>query len=449
MNQLKIVFQQWQKWFLFIIALLLQLLYCVRLWLPSLNKPIWTDEAVGVVSSAVQTPIHLLFWNGAPGQASPSPLHFIINNIWFDLWNNTPQVYWDLNFFFRIFPVFYFAIACVSLFLYVSYFFRKKFPQYSFYLSVLVGLAASAYYYTNDFGRYYALENRAYSPWLTLSTIHLLFFWHSFQETFGKKAWFFYGLVCVLMVLNTYVALVQVSFALFIQYISPFLFEKRKKLSEWKKTLTPYLTILSICTFCAFWYFAKVQQMGWTIYFPMYWEALGEVITKSFHHHNVAPLIISMPLFCIVAPYVFRKTPGVIPATVLGWALLLFTLVLFIGCKLKGNLFHSRQFIFLLPTMTLFYALGLFLLFKIISQFLNRFLKIKKNIQPVYLLCVWAFVEILRIPGFAQTIHKDWYFWEKFNVYKKTENPECYKPIDGNAEQLIILNDLCRGRKLN
>lgn len=428
-------------------ACLLFSFFTLRLWLASLKRPLWGDEVVGI-SGSIKNSFGQLLAHGPAGEASPSPLNYLIERGWLALWDFTPQHHWDLNLFFRILPVTYWALAGLAVFFFLYHLFKVFLPATPFGARLLIASGVATFYNSGDFGSYYALEDRSYALWTLLGTVHLGFFVLGTLRRLTKMQWAAYALISLLMVLTTYVALAQIALALFIQLASQRINGPRRE-PLWREAL-PYSATLLIATGVALNYFAKVGSWGFKPpSWQYFWECMGEVIAKAFHHHNLAPLAVTLPLLLVVMPWIFRHKPGVVELAALAWSYAGLGVLLFLACLWKGNLFASRYLIYLTPVFTGLYGMGILMLAGRLTSWLHKRAPRLQRYSYVSLLVIWAAVEIgQRIPMYTRNIAESIHILHTKNAYgPPPEGTDCPAVIDlSNERATFLFNERCRGR---
>ena len=418
----------------YVLAALLLFLYTTRLWVAALGKSLWTDESVGIWGS-VYNSFSRLILQGPAGEASPSPLPYLVEKSWLAYWNYQPQLWWNTRMFFRLLPVTYWALAAVIVFIFFTIFFPRFFPLLHWGWITLLSLAISLFYHSGSFAQYYALEDRTYAPWLLMSTIHFLFFLVSCARELSKKEWFAYTFVCVLMVATTYVTLAQIAIGFFVHFI--FFRNPQKNILQHLKF---YGVIFAAPTILAFYYFFHVIQYH---YIPPPWwmfhEAVMEVVSKAFHHHGIQQLFFTIPLFAMLAPYLLRAQKATAAISVFFWLHIFLSGVFFVGCLVKGNLFHSRYFIFLTPASAAMYGVGILFV-------ANTLGKISTRIKGTHIILFWAGLTVLtQLPIYVKAVYKDWPLFAEKKAYKKTTNPKCdEKLITGDFQKMEEQNRICR-----
>ncbi len=420
-----------------LLALFLFCFFAIHLFFAAQGKKFWNDESDGLFYTRVFNFTQLL-WDGAPpGQASRSPLPYLIDRLWMSFWNYAPQQYWDLRLFFRVPQVSFWALANVFLFFFLRRRFREWLPSQK-HLATLAALAVSLFSYSNNFASFYAIESRAYSLWLALSMVHFLLLWDCLRLPDGKAPWKGFYFVSALLVFCTYTAAIQIAFAV------GFLLLYARHTKAPVSLMTKRIGILLLCTVpITLFYLTKIPAMSYGSTWGIYGLAVLEVVLKAFHHHSHHPLFLTGPLMFLFVPLFWWKRDRLLALLSLhAIGLVLFSLPLFLFTWWKGGLFASRYVIYMVPGLTFLYVLGLFSVAKWIQE------KVPLRLQQrtfLILLLLWSLSEVIGRPISAYKGTKaDIARFSARNSYKHNEDPLCALEFPHEPEELEAFNDLCR-----
>lgn len=425
------------------------LLFNLRFWLASLNKPLWTDEVNGIHGASVNS-FYRLFEHGPNGEASPSPLHYVIEKIWIAAWNHHPEYWWNMRLFFRILPVLYWSIACTALFFFLLRFIPKKIAGLKLWQITLLSAAVAGFVHSNEFAAYYSIEDRAYALWLMFSTLQILFILDFLAQEWSARKWMAFGVLCFCMSFAAYISLLQTGL-LGLLMIGVGIYRNNKMFS-WQLCLKPAAVVLFSSTVSLYYYLQVVPLSYGKPWFMLYWTSVMEVVSKSFHNHGWQSTLLVFPLCFFGMPYVLRKNYEVKALAVYSWILLFSSYLLYLACYFKGNLFASRYLMYLVPTQMAMYLLTLALLFHRLAAFLSSRwggkISFLKNAQTVFifLLFTWSIFDVLgRASSSVKVIVHDWHYWEKYQAYSLKHVAACPPNVFVETEaEFEKINSLCR-----
>ena len=427
----------------------LLIFFIVRLSFASLFKPFWPDETHGFCLAVAHT-VTNLFLHGA-GEASPSPLYYLLERAAYAAFHYAPQEYFDIRLFNRIPQILHWSFASCGVGLYACYVLRKE-QISSFGIALATGIAVSLFFHSNSFGAYYAIEDRAYSLWVSLSTIHYLFFLENIKRPLKRGAWIFYTIVSILMILTAYVSAAQICIAIGVSYLvwSPWS-------ARAKSELPRNLLLLFVCGVLAAHYYFNVIQM--TSYSPdwfttkNYFDSLFDVTLKTIHIHHRLGFFILFPFIFLLIPYLCRKNNQYIAIWLSTIFLYLLTFFFYKGSQMKGGIWAPRYVIFLIPSLFAFYCANITAVFFYGEVFLKRFFRSRYIF--VGLLALWSTAEIFsRIPSYWSSIKHDYVTFQQRNAISKSIHLECAESIvgprfmfceDSDPKKLEFLNEYCRG----
>ncbi len=419
---------------LIISAFFFFVLFVARLSSASLFKVLWDDETVGMRQSYVRSYGNLL-WVGSE-EASPSPLYYLLNKIWHGLWNYTPQEYWNLHLFMRLPHVIYFALGSLGVFFWIAKAVREKLAL-SLPLILIIAGGAAFFFHTNNFTSYYAIEDRAYSLWLMLSTFQFLAFLDWLFFGFSKRSAVLFGMLSVLLVFTTFSSLPMTAAQLGLYW----LFFKRDK-----KFFSFSALVLGTSSLVALWYFRSITSMdygiGWFTW-KNYFGSITEVVAKTYHHHNAVALAFSLPITFLSVIFLWKKYNSRIPLALFGYAALCLcvTFILFKGSEWKHGIWASRYIIFLVPPFTALYGLVLYAIANLFRGY------------GKYVFVLWCAIQLF--PGifqYVQQAKKDFGSYKAEAIYGRSTRPECTHRFseDGAGEDFLAknverVNSICRG----
>jgi hypothetical protein len=401
------------------------------------GKPFWLDE-----SNSLHWFTKYGLWetlrNGADGESNRSPLSYVVFRSLMRLWNDRPQEFWDLRFFFRIPTAFFWAAANTFLF----FFLKKRLAEiFSRGVSILLALGATIFCFSNSFATYYAIEARPFSLWLSLSLLQTLFLW----ELLGGRSrttailFFFTNLV---LAFTTYASVAQIGIAcLLLQAHEASLGKKWL----WWGPLQKYLFLNLSCSFFLIWYYLPNQKMTFTPSpFELYFISVREVVLKTFHHHGTQPAWVSFPFFFLWVPYFWaRENKKVFFFCLSSVGLLLSTFILYLGTLRGGALFYSRYAIYIVPGLSFLYVFGLAALARLADAWLTK--KIKQSIF-VPLLVIWSLFQVIpSVWEWSLALPKDYARFQQRHSYEKNPAPLCVEDIAQLPDKLEAQNDFCRG----
>jgi hypothetical protein len=421
-------------------CILLFFFFSVRLWLAAQGKEFWMDETDTIFFNTKRN-IWLLITEGADGgQASRTPLYYIIERAWMYLWSDLPQQYWDLRFFFRIFPVAAWSAGNVYLFAHLWRYFSEE-KQFSLRVSALFAFAIAQFSYSNNFGSYYAIESRPYAMWAAISILHLLAVWQIIRTP--KKGWLLFYISSALLVLTTYAAMVQIFLAAGLLALEHCKKEKRLVFFDihQKKIIFSALgcLIIGLC------YFTRRETMDFApAPFSLFWTSVMEVLLKAFHHHSFHAAFVTVPLLLVVIPLYWRTRSHDLAVSSLHAILIIFSVYpLYLVATHKGALFASRYVIYIMPALTFLYVLGVVTLLILFLRWLEKITQ-KKLFLPV--LVGFALLEAVTRPiGMYKGIGKDLARFSERRTFALHDHPDCSVAIPHNPWDLELMNNNCRG----
>jgi hypothetical protein len=226
-----------------------------------------------------------------------------------------------------------------------------------------------------------------------------------------------------------------------------------------------WAAISLVCLFITLWY---MRYAGNYTYppspFSLYFESVLEVILKCFHHHGVQPAYITFPIFLLMIPILRWKETRVQAGVLFTWLSLALSLALFIASMLKGGIYASRYAIFLIPSLTWIYFLGMSTLLSFLFKGLARIPKlaslrahIEKGLIPAL-----ALIALIEVSGgfkkFIGEINQGLRLAESRNAYGKAKDLElCKQPLvyleeysryetpERLVKEFEELNSKCRG----
>lgn len=311
--------------------------------------PLFADEQSGIAESFDFSYSQLLT-RGPLEELNPSPLHYLVDKAWIGFAGGAPHRKWNLEIFFRVPPVFFFALAAVFFSAIFARLARQRFPRAGFAADLFgfaCGFAFSSCFQTM---RMAALWDRPYSLWIFLIVLQ---FWLLGRELGGRRnsrwAW---ALCHLAMTLTTFAAAVQVCATQ--AYRLWFL------RSELRKNAVPLAleSLPSIAAALWFWHFT----VSWPPIedpfpsFVQFWLktiALGtwnppwaifDVAHLGFQYGATPPFAVALCGVFLVLPF-FRPQP-------LHYFCLLAlagAVVVTRACQLAGNQLEERYFHFVYP----------------------------------------------------------------------------------------------------
>lgn len=422
-----------------------------RYWLAATNKPFNDDETVGLFSAYFSTYYDMFVVS--IGGASTSPLFYFVDRLILELLGHDLHRYWDLRFITRFVHSTYWALASTYVFIWVTSRFQEWF-KISLFSSTIIGLGLAFFYHANSFLHIYAIEARGYSIWVSLSSIQLLLAIDLLKDDEKINSWIKFGAVSFLACMATYTAYAQVALLLFIILASKFIPISALSIprqSAWPKLLGLAGCILLLSGICSFFYLSKAPMMTYDVKFyftpERYFDAVFEVLAKTFHHSSDKGLIFTIPFLFFGVGWYFRKKPEFNWLILKCLGMLVLTVFYFYGSKMKGGLWASRYVISLIPAFSLLYFIGLLAISFAFASTINR--RLQMRISPFALLIAWSLIEIVsRTNSYQKMLRADWPRLQSRNVYQKTTNPQCPQLLtspDWRAETVEKLNDTCRG----
>lgn len=428
-------------WPVWVASALLFLYFAVHLWFASQGKEFWMDETDGVYYN-LKHDLWFLFLEGSDGgQGSRSPLVYILDRIWFYLWGDIPQEYWDLRLFFRVLPVTYWSGVHVFLFVHLwRYFFTEK--NFGYWIAALVSLAIAQFSYSNNFGSYYAIETRAYSLWVACSFLQFLALWQVLRSQ-DRAGWALYFWSSCGLVFTSYASLPQIFIGGGILLLDQWVSER--KISFLGERPVKVMLTLVVGAFIGFYYFANANQMN---YKPastnLYWTSVLEVLLKSFHHHSYHAAYVTFPLLFVLIPlYWFRRDRIFTWLNLYSLALLANTYVLYLASLKKGGIYASRYVIYLLPHLTFLYVLGIATILYGLSKWLE------KRTGKVWATRVFVILCVIELPSRSTNIYKgtpkDVERFFARNSFGRRAGPDCTVPLPHNPWDVELVSNNCRG----
>lgn len=423
------------------LAVTLFVFFAFRLYLAGQGKAFWMDESDGLYYTRNTGFLDLLL-NGSPtGQASKSPLPYLIDKLWISAWGDIPQRYWDLRLFFRVPQVSFWAAANVFLFFHLRRTFNELMGGRG-WQPWLFAMGVTLFTYSNSFASYYAIESRAYSLWGSLSLAHLLLLWDVLRKPEDGKSWGWFCAVSFLLVAATYTSAFQIALATMVVYANDALAKKSWFPSS--RLLRRTAALFLITAPITFYYYSKIPFMDFG---KPTWEIFGkgllEVVLKAFHHHSYHPVLVTGPLILLGLPFYWWKRDRVLALmTIHTAALLLLSLLIFLISRAKGGIFASRYIIYAVAGLSFSYFLGIYTL----TGFLARLVPAKWRARaPLAILTLLAIAQVTARPwAFYKDLGKDLQKFRDRNGYMVNEDPACNGDLAHDPEPLEKLNDLCR-----
>lgn len=433
------------------VGLLLFLFLGARYWLAATNKPFNDDETTGLFSAYFSS-YHSIFLEGIGG-ASTSPLFYFIDRLIFDFLGHDLHRRWDLRFITRFVHSTYWTLASVYIFVWVADRFVAWWKT-SAASAIIIGLGFAFFFHANSFLHIYAIEARGYAIWVSLSTIQLLWAIDLLKDDSKILTWGKFGVISFLVCLATYTAYAQVVLLLFIILVSKFIpipILKIPRKSSWQRLFALTGCVLFSSGIFSFYYLTKAPMMPYDVQFyfttERYFDAIFEVIAKTFHHSSDKGLIFTLPFLFLGVGWYFRKRPEFYWLALKCLGMIMLTVFYFYGSKMKGGLWASRYVISLIPAFSLLYFVGLIAASFAVSDAIR--LKFQRSISPFALLITWSLIEIIsRSNSYQKMLRADWPRLQSRNVFQVTTNPSCPLLLaspDWRAEAVEKLNDTCRG----
>ncbi len=213
--------------------LLFPVLLGIGFWF-ALHNPLWNDEFNSLISSTLRIS-YLDIWLGKIGEGNNSPLFYFLQKIQCDIFSyHPPQAWLDgqwmgrylfSQFFLRIQPVIFSAVAICAIF----YFFASRYSLGAAFFSLFVSLSSLGLW------NHWA-EARPYSLWFLLSTLQMLIL----TDMLKSKAPYekhLSKLICihVLLSLTSIISIVQIMAC----YAVLWLFVERRLRYFWGILLAP------------------------------------------------------------------------------------------------------------------------------------------------------------------------------------------------------------------
>lgn len=417
------------------------LLFWIGLLLAAQGKPFWMDESDGWHRVTYISILELIKDGGPLGQASRSPLPFLVDRIIMKLANDHPQSMWDLRLFYRIPPAFFWAIANVFLFFFLRKKFARLLPNKDF-LVFIAALTGSFFVFTNSFSAYYAIEARSYSIWTAITLFQTCMLWSLLTEKYNKTNFVGFLLSNYLLVFATYAASLQVALACGI-----LLLHDRFKEKKWRFFAAPQKWVLATALgsmFITFYYYASVQKMAYNpIPFGFYVYSVMEVILKSFRHHSYHPAWVSFPvLFLLIPWYWWKKDRSIALLCLNAHVSILLTYLHYRASLAVGGLYASRYAAYLVPSLSFLYGVGVFTLLLQLSLWIKKKWK-KDYLYPIIIL--YCLVNVIPwIYKYSKGIPADIARFKARNSYQENLDFRCVSKLVHDPEELEAQNDFCR-----
>lgn len=424
-------------------ALLLFCLFALRYYLAATGKAFWDDETVGLGYTQRKS-YGSLFWYGS-NEASPSPLFYILNKLLYDLYGGQPQFWWDLRVYNRILPATYWALACTAVFVW-GYRRALGVLRLPVWEALVVGAGVAIFLHSCSFMNIYAIEDRAYSLWVSLSTVQLLVWFDLLRDPAGRRAWWRFGVLSALMVFTTFASLGQVGLTALALVVLRWVGEPRACSVSLRWMVQRAGMVVLVSAAIGFFYLRVSQQMHYSpdwFTVERYFESILEVMAKSYHHHGAGLLAVTLPLLFVVYSWFVRRDRGLLVLAVYNVALIVLTVVLFKGAQAKGGLWASRYVIFLIPSFTAHYVVALALFARWLQARLSKLVRL-----PWALFTLWAFVQIVSLlPKYLGNIRSDWPQIQARKVHEYTSSERCRNltEADFGGQAVEEVNDACRG----
>lgn len=417
-------------------APLLFLLFACRYYLAAMGKGFWNDESLGLGFSHGQS-FRLLLYYGSD-EASPAPLFYLLDKIWYSLWGSQPQYWWDLRLFHRILPATYWALACTYVFSW-SYKKARDFFALPPWQALAIALGVAGFLHSCSFMNIYAIEARAYSLWLSLSVVQFLAWIDLLQNSDSRSAWWRYGAFSALLAFTTFASMGQVGMG-----VALLVFWRRANLRRAGLVL---LVATAICLF----YFRSAPPMHYSpdwFTAKRYFDSIFEVIAKSFHHHGASLLALSLPLLFVALPLWKRRNKFVLLLSAYNLGLLAFTIILFKGSEAKGGIWISRYVIYLIPSFTAQYLLALGYL----AEAMQGWAWLRGRIGAHQVFALWAILQAVGVvANYGEAIVRDLPRLHERRAYGYTPSENCRDLIPNDDFMYAVdfeqLNDVCRGLK--
>ncbi len=423
-------------------AIFLFAYFWVHLLLAAQGKPFWTDEADGW--AAVQRMALVdLFVSGAPqGQASRSPLAYIMDRAILILSNDVPLSSWDLRLFARIPPSFCWAFANTFLFFFLLRKISLLLKGSNAALIFLVALTGTFFVFTNSFSIIYAIEARSYSLWTAITLLQTCFLWNLVTEKPSKLNYFAFAVSNYLLVFATYASSLQVGLACGILLLNDYW--KRNRLLPLGETQV-WVSITLIGSACiTFYYYTKIAQMNFAPFpFPDYLMSINEVILKSFRHHGSQPAWLSYPLLFFAIPYFWwKKNKSIALLCLNAHASILLTYLHYRASLAAGGIYASRYAAFLTPSLSLLYGIGIFTLLLIFSNYVKN--KWNKEVMAYLIAAYCIFNLVPWIQKQSRGLPADIERFQKRNSVMENKDPKCLELLNPDPLLLEKQNDYCR-----
>ncbi len=429
-------------------ALALFLLFAFRYYLAATGKAFWDDETVGLGYTQRKT-YGNLFWFGS-NEASPSPFFYILNKILYDLYGGQPQYWWDLRVYNRILPATYWAIAGTAVFVW-CYKRALEYWRVPVWQALILGAGVAAFFHSCSFMNIYAIEDRAYSLWVSLATLQLLVWFDLLLNPSSRKAWWRFGGFSALMVFTTFASLGQVGLTALALVGLKWQNEKLFRGISLREMVKRAVIVVGVSSAIGFFYLRVSQQMYYSpdwFTAKRYFESVLEVMAKSYHHHGAGLLALTLPLLFVVLPFVQRQNRILLAIVAHNLGLLVLTVILFKGSQAKGGLWASRYVIYLIPAFTAHYVLGLALFARWLQAQLAKRISWKPLRGTWLLFTFWAFTQIISLlPKYVSNIRHDIPKLKERHVYEFTPSGNCrdLRETDFGGMAFEEINANCRG----
>lgn len=415
-------------------------LFWIGLLFASQGKPFWMDESDGWFQTQSLSIPRMLIEGGTSG-ASRSPLPYIIDRALLSAWNDQPLVWWDLRMFFRIPPTFFWALSNTFLFFFLRRKLTRLLGNQSFTIFI-VSLTGTFFVFTNSFSAYYAIEARAYSLWTSLTLIQTCFLWNLMTEKQNRANFAGFLLANYLLVFATYASSLQVGLTCGLLLLNDRIIHQK-----WRFFAEPQRWILATGLGSAaitLFYYVKVPMMGYPPFpFHSYLHEVLEVILKSFRHHGTQQAWVSFPLLFGVIPYFWWKRNKSLALLCLNAHLgILLTYVHYRASLANGGLYASRYAAYLVPSLSLLYALGIFTLLMQISKWVKR--KWHKEVL-IPLIVIYCLANVIPwVKTYTKGIPADISRFKARNSHWENSDPKCREPLEHDPEPLENQNNYCR-----
>jgi len=401
----------------------------------AISKDFWGDESY-CLSRLYDMGYGAIFL-GMPGQRSPNSFYYLIEKFWIDLWGGTPQIYWNLLVFHRVFPALCWALGGVIVFLWV---FHELTPIKNKIHVYGISIGASVFYATNEFGLAYAIESRPYAPWAFLTLCYLFFIRRILVKKSGSLMSVVYALTCFFLALTaTPSAFILAAGTLTLI----FLCQRKMEVSEVKFHVL--VTAISVGTNILY-----LDEHGekWTDYktvfsFFHYCEVVGRVFLNTFHHNaDHIYLAFTFPVFVLFIPYFMRKNRVFFGINAFCALVTASTFIVYCLIVMRGFYIDDRHIIYLIPLFSFWYFTGIYGAFVFLqSRFaffrgieLSRLLFLTAMVFLAWTTPYWATDFAVRGRNFAA-----------HSPFAKSSNDQCLKSQwSASMPKVNALHLLCR-----